>query len=71
MIEQVTTEDLLDAAQEEEYGQFALLHRTDARKRQLALNEAAMAVVACNFAELANIQRVGGLALAWICRCTT
>lgn len=55
---QITTDDLLQAAQIEERGMLDRKDRSTEMWRQLALNEASMAVVAVNFADLKNIEFV-------------
>lgn len=55
---QITTDDLLQAAQIEERGMLDRKERSAEMWKQLALNEAAMAVVATNFPDLRNIQFV-------------
>ncbi|XP_078431886.1 AAA-type ATPase family protein [Wolffia australiana] len=55
---EITTDDLLQAAQIEERGMLDKKERTPDMWKQLALNEAAMAVVAANFPDLNNIEFV-------------
>lgn len=56
---QLTTDDLLQAAQIEERGMLDRKERSSETWRQVAINEAAMAVVAVNFPDLKNIEFVG------------
>lgn len=56
---QLTTDDLLQAAQIEERGMLDRKDRSSETWRQVAINEAAMAVVAVNFPDLKNIEFVG------------
>lgn len=58
---QITTDDLLQAAQIEERGMLDRKERSPDTWRQVAINEAAMAVVAVNFPDLKNIEFVGSL----------
>ena len=58
---QLTTDDLLQAAQIEERGMLDRKDRSSETWRQVAINEAAMAVVAVNFPDLKNIEFVGFL----------
>ncbi|KAK9102338.1 hypothetical protein Sjap_019592 [Stephania japonica] len=53
---EITTDDLLQAAQIEERGTLDRKDRSTEMWRQLALNEASMAVVAANFSDLKNIE---------------
>ncbi|XP_010254006.1 PREDICTED: probable inactive ATP-dependent zinc metalloprotease FTSHI 2, chloroplastic [Nelumbo nucifera] len=53
---EITTDDLLQAAQIEERGLLDRKDRSPEMWKQLALNEAAMAVVAVNFPDLKNIE---------------
>lgn len=55
---QITTDDLLQATQAEERGLLEKKERSPNMWKQLAINEAAMAVVAVNFPELRNIEFV-------------
>ncbi|KAF8393420.1 hypothetical protein HHK36_021664 [Tetracentron sinense] len=55
---EITTDDLLQAAQIEERGMLDRKDRSTEIWKQLALNEAAMAVVAVNFPDLKNIEFV-------------
>ncbi|CAN6441170.1 unnamed protein product [Victoria cruziana] len=55
---EITTDDLLQAAQIEERGLLDKKDRTPEMWRRLALNEAAMAVVAVNFPDMKNIEFV-------------
>lgn len=55
---QVTTDDLLQAAQMEERGMLDRKERSMETWKQVAINEAAMAVVAVNFPDLKNIEFV-------------
>ncbi|XP_058114716.1 probable inactive ATP-dependent zinc metalloprotease FTSHI 2, chloroplastic isoform X2 [Magnolia sinica] len=55
---EITTDDLLQAAQIEERGMLDKKDRSLEMWKQLALNEAAMAVVAVNFPDLKNIEFV-------------
>lgn len=55
---QITTDDLLQAAQIEERGMLDRKERSPETWKQVAINEAAMAVVAVNFPDLRNIQFV-------------
>ncbi|KAG9146831.1 hypothetical protein Leryth_005150 [Lithospermum erythrorhizon] len=55
---EITTDDLLQAAQMEERGLLDRKERSPDMWRQVALNEAAMAVVAVNFPDLRNIEFV-------------
>ncbi|WOL11099.1 hypothetical protein Cni_G19860 [Canna indica] len=55
---EITTDDLLQAAQIEERGILDKKNRSQEMWKQLALNEAAMAVVAVNFPDLKNIEFV-------------
>ncbi|GLU14455.1 hypothetical protein SLE2022_310230 [Rubroshorea leprosula] len=55
---EITTDDLLQAAQMEERGMLDKKERSPATWKQLAINEAAMAVVAVNFPDLKNIEFV-------------
>ncbi|KAK9149317.1 hypothetical protein Scep_008074 [Stephania cephalantha] len=52
----ITTDDLLQAAQIEERGTLDRKDRSTEMWRQLALNEASMAVVAANFRDFKNIE---------------
>ncbi|KAM7471765.1 hypothetical protein LguiA_009948 [Lonicera macranthoides] len=53
---EITTDDLLQATQAEERGLLEKKERTPNMWKQLAINEAAMAVVAVNFPELRKIE---------------
>ncbi|XP_031283056.1 probable inactive ATP-dependent zinc metalloprotease FTSHI 2, chloroplastic [Pistacia vera] len=53
---EITTDDLLQAAQIEERGMLDRKERSLETWRQVAINEAAMAVVAVNFPDLKNIE---------------
>ncbi|KAF3625973.1 hypothetical protein T459_30520 [Capsicum annuum] len=53
----ITTDDLLQAAQIEERGMLDRKERSPEIWKQVAINEAAMAVVAVNFPDLRNIDR--------------
>ncbi|PKU72208.1 probable inactive ATP-dependent zinc metalloprotease FTSHI 2, chloroplastic [Dendrobium catenatum] len=55
---EITTDDLLQAAQIEERGMLDKKERSEEMWKRLALNEAAMAVVAVNFPDLKNIEFV-------------
>ncbi|KAK8959486.1 hypothetical protein KSP40_PGU017801 [Platanthera guangdongensis] len=55
---EITTDDLLQAAQIEERGMLDKKERSEEMWNRLALNEAAMAVVAVNFPDLKNIEFV-------------
>ncbi|KAE9585889.1 hypothetical protein Lal_00009818 [Lupinus albus] len=55
---EVTTDDLLQAAQMEERGMLDRKERSPDIWKQVAINEAAMAVVAVNFSDLKNIEFV-------------
>ena len=55
---QITTDDLLQAAQMEERGMLDRKDRSPEMWKQIAINEAAMAVVAVNFPDLRNIEFV-------------
>ncbi|KAJ4953893.1 hypothetical protein NE237_030725 [Protea cynaroides] len=55
---EITTDDLLQAAQIEERGLLDRKERSPEMWKQLALNEAAMAVAAVNFPDLKNIEFV-------------
>lgn len=55
---QITTDDLLQAAQMEERGMLDRKDRSFDTWKQVAINEAAMAVVAANFPDLKNIEFV-------------
>lgn len=55
---QITTDDLLQAAQMEERGMLDRKDRSIVTWKQVAINEAAMAVVAANFPDLKNIEFV-------------
>lgn len=55
---QITTDDLLQAAQIEERGMLDRKERSSETWKQVAINEAAMAVVAVNFPDLKNIEFV-------------
>ncbi|KAM7254384.1 hypothetical protein ACFE04_003764 [Oxalis oulophora] len=55
---EITTDDLLQAAQIEERGMLDRKERSHETWRQVAINEAAMAVVAVNFPDLKNIEFV-------------
>ena len=67
---QITTDDLLQAAQMEERGMLDRIDRSDKTWKQVAINEAAMAVVAVNFPDLKNIEFVCSLRpkhfLSWL-----
>ncbi|KAF5758240.1 putative peptidase M41, AAA+ ATPase domain, ATPase, AAA-type, core [Helianthus annuus] len=53
---EITTDDLLQAAQIEERGMLDKKERSPEMWKQVAINEAAMAVVAINFHDLSNIE---------------
>ncbi|KAI3671585.1 hypothetical protein L1987_87324 [Smallanthus sonchifolius] len=53
---EITTDDLLQAAQIEERGMLDKKDRSPEMWKQVAINEAAMAVVAMNFHDLSNIE---------------
>ncbi|KAK7271934.1 hypothetical protein RJT34_28214 [Clitoria ternatea] len=55
---EITTDDLLQAAQMEERGMLDRKERSSETWKQVAINEAAMAVVAVNFLDLKNIEFV-------------
>lgn len=55
---QITTDDLLQAAQIEERGMLDKKDRSPEMWKRVALNEAAMAVVAVNFPDMKNIEFV-------------
>ncbi|TKY48205.1 ATP-dependent zinc metalloprotease FtsH 3 [Spatholobus suberectus] len=55
---EITTDDLLQAAQMEERGMLDRKERSTETWKQVAINEAAMAVVAVNFPDLKNIEFV-------------
>ncbi|KAL6334911.1 hypothetical protein AAG906_023716 [Vitis piasezkii] len=55
---EITTDDLLQAAQIEERGMLDRKERSPEMWKQVAINEAAMAVVAVNFPDLKNIEFV-------------
>lgn len=55
---QITTDDLLQAAQIEERGMLDRKERSPEMWKQVAINEASMAVVAVNFPDLKNIEFV-------------
>ncbi|XP_050232194.1 probable inactive ATP-dependent zinc metalloprotease FTSHI 2, chloroplastic [Mercurialis annua] len=55
---EITTDDLLQAAQIEERGMLDRKERSPDTWKQVAINEAAMAVVAVNFPDLKNIEFV-------------
>ncbi|XP_020226435.1 probable inactive ATP-dependent zinc metalloprotease FTSHI 2, chloroplastic [Cajanus cajan] len=55
---EITTDDLLQAAQMEERGMLDRKERSRETWKQVAINEAAMAVVAVNFPDLKNIEFV-------------
>lgn len=55
---QITTDDLLQAAQIEERGMLDRKERSFETWKQVAINEAAMAVAAVNFPDLKNIEFV-------------
>lgn len=55
---EITTDDLLQAAQMEERGMLDRKERSPETWKQVAINEAAMAVVAVNFPDLRNIEFV-------------
>ncbi|KAI4355598.1 hypothetical protein L6164_004355 [Bauhinia variegata] len=55
---EITTDDLLQAAQMEERGMLDRKERSMETWKQVAINEAAMAVVAVNFPDLKNIEFV-------------
>lgn len=71
---QITTDDLLEAAQLEEGGHPDPRPRSETLLRKLALNEAAMAAVAVNFHDFKSIKLVGDLQytldLGSFCCCT-
>lgn len=58
---QITTDDLLQAAQMEERGMLDRKERSLDTWKQVAINEAAMAVVAVNYPDLKNIEFVWSL----------
>lgn len=58
---QITTDDMLQAAQMEERGMLDRKERSPETWKQVAINEAAMAVVAVNFPDLKNIEFVWSL----------
>lgn len=73
---QVTTDDLLQAAQMEERGMLDRKERSPETWKQVAINEAAMAVVAVNFPDLKNIEFVWSLnpslfAIFWCIMCSS
>ncbi|WVZ00027.1 hypothetical protein V8G54_026096 [Vigna mungo] len=53
---EITTDDLLQAAQMEERGMLDRKERSTETWKQVAINEAAMAIVAVNFPDLKNIE---------------
>lgn len=53
---EITTDDMLQAAQMEERGMLDRKERSPETWKQVAINEAAMAVVAVNFPDLKNIE---------------
>ncbi|TMW84822.1 hypothetical protein EJD97_024306 [Solanum chilense] len=53
---EITTDDLIQAAQIEERGMLDRKERSPEMWKQVAINEAAMAVVAVNFSDLRNIE---------------
>ena len=55
---QLTTDDLLQATQIEERGMLDMKDKSSETRRQVAINEAAMAFVAVNFPDLKNIEFV-------------
>ncbi|KAK4771754.1 hypothetical protein SAY86_013529 [Trapa natans] len=55
---EITTDDLLQAAQIEERGMLDRKERSTDTWKQVAINEAAMAVVAINFPDLKNVEFV-------------
>lgn len=55
---QITTDDLLQAAQIEDRGMLDRKERSPEMWKRVAINEAAMAVVAVNFPDLRNIEFV-------------
>ncbi|XP_014501624.1 probable inactive ATP-dependent zinc metalloprotease FTSHI 2, chloroplastic [Vigna radiata var. radiata] len=55
---EITTDDLLQAAQMEERGMLDRKERSTETWKQVAINEAAMAIVAVNFPDLKNIEFV-------------
>lgn len=55
---EITTDDILQAAQIEERGMLDRKERSPEMWKQVAINEAAMAVVAVNFPDLRNIEFV-------------
>uniref|UniRef100_M1CIA4 Cell division protein FtsH n=1 Tax=Solanum tuberosum TaxID=4113 RepID=M1CIA4_SOLTU len=55
---EITTDDLIQAAQIEERGMLDRKERSPEMWKQVAINEAAMAVVAVNFPDLRNIEFV-------------
>jgi hypothetical protein len=55
---QVTTDDLLQAAQMEERGMLDRKERSKEKWEQVAINEAAMAVAAMNLPNFDNIEYV-------------
>lgn len=64
---QITTDDLLQAAQIEERGMLDRKERSPETWKQVAINEAAMAVVAVNFPDLRNIEFVWLLSTCLLC----
>jgi hypothetical protein len=55
---QITTDDLLQAAQMEERGMLDRKERSKEKWEQIALNEAAMAVAALNLPNMDNVEYV-------------
>ncbi|QHN85735.1 hypothetical protein HN51_040055 [Arachis hypogaea] len=55
---EITTDDLLQAAQMEERGMLDKKERSMETWKQVAINEAAMVVIAVNFPDLKNIEFV-------------
>lgn len=55
---QITTDDLLQAAQMEERGMLDRKERSGEKWKQVAINEAAMAVVAVSLPDFHNIEYV-------------
>ncbi|KAL6497002.1 putative inactive ATP-dependent zinc metalloprotease FTSHI 2, chloroplastic [Orobanche gracilis] len=53
---EITTDDLLQAAQIEQFGMLERKERSPKMWKQVAINEAAMAVVAVNFPDLRNVE---------------
>ncbi|RWW19900.1 hypothetical protein GW17_00016013 [Ensete ventricosum] len=61
---QITTDDLLQAAQIEERGMLERKEKSPEMWKRIALNEAAMAIVAVNFPDLKNIEFVLSITIA-------